>query len=114
MKKSVLLTVLVCVLTALAAVSSVHAADLLEQIREKGYMTVAMEGTYAPWTYHDEDDKLTGFDYDVANELADSLGVEAQFVEGPWDGLLAGVEVGRYDVLINCVGVTEERQKKYD
>ena len=114
MKKNILLPVLVCVLTVFAAVSSVHAADLLEQIREKGYMTVAMEGTYAPWTYHDEEDKLTGFDYDVANEIAERLGVEARFVEGPWDGLLAGVEAGRYDVLINCVGVTEERQKKYD
>ena len=114
MKKNILLPVLVCVLTVFAAVSSVHAADLLEQIREKGYMTVAMEGTYAPWTYHDEEDQLTGFDYDVANEIAERLGVEARFVEGPWDGLLAGVEVGRYDVLINCVGVTEERQKKYD
>jgi len=114
MKKNILLPVLVCVLTVFAAVSSVHAADLLEQIREKGYMTVAMEGTYAPWTYHDEEDQLTGFDYDVANEIAERLGVEARFVEGPWDGLLAGVEAGRYDVLINCVGVTEERQKKYD
>ena len=79
MKKNILLPVLVCVLTVFAAVSSVHAADLLEQIREKGYMTVAMEGTYAPWTYHDEEDKLTGFDYDVANEIAERLGVEARF-----------------------------------
>lgn len=114
MRKNILLSVLLCALIVFGAVSSVSAADLLQQIKEKGYMVVAMEGTYAPWTYHDENDDLTGFDFDVANEIAERLGVEARFVEGPWDGLLAGVEVGRYDVLINCVGVTEERQKKYD
>ena len=94
--------------------AGVYAADQLEQIRENGYMTIAMEGTYAPWTYHDENDVLTGFDVDVAKGIAERLGVEARFVEGPWDGLLAGVEVGRYDVLINSVGVTEERKLKYD
>lgn len=114
MKKFLLLSLLLCAMFSLAVVSTVSAADLLDQIREKGYMTVAMEGTYAPWTYHDENDNLTGFDVEIANEIAKRLGIEAQFVEGPWDGLLAGVEVGRYDVLINCVGVTEERQKKYD
>ena len=94
--------------------AGVYAADQLEQIRENGYMTVAMEGTYAPWTYHDENDVLTGFDVDVAKGIAERLGVEARFVEGPWDGLLAGLEVGRYDVLVNCVGVTEERKLKYN
>ena len=114
MKKNLLLSVLFCVLIALGIVSSVSAADLLDQIKERGYMTVAQEGTYAPWSYHDEEDVLTGFDVDVAREIAKRLGVEAQFIEGPWDGLLAGVEVGRYDVLINSVGVTEERKLKYD
>lgn len=113
MKKNLLITflslMLIFVFTAAAG-----AADLLDQVKERGYMTVAQEGTYAPWSYHDENDVLTGFDVDVAREIAERLGVEAQFVEGPWDGLLAGVEVGRYDVLINCVGVTEERKLKYD
>ncbi|MBQ6504633.1 MAG: transporter substrate-binding domain-containing protein [Flexilinea sp.] len=114
MKKHLLLSLLLSVLVVFGIFSTVSAADLLDQIKEKGYMTVAQEGTYAPWSYHDENDVLTGFDVDVANEIAERLGVKAQFVEGPWDGLLAGVEVGRYDVLINCVGVTEERKLKYD
>ena len=114
MKRNLLLSVLFCLSVILGVVSSVSAADLLDEIREKGYMTVAQEGTYAPWSFHDANDVLTGFDVDVAKEIAERLGVEARFVEGPWDGLLAGVEVGRYDVLINSVGVTEERKLKYD
>ena len=50
-----------------------------------------MEGTWAPWTYHDEDDNLVGYDVEVAQQIAEKLGVKATFVEGEWDGLLAGM-----------------------
>lgn len=88
--------------------------DLLNQIKDKSKITVAMEGTWAPWTYHDENDKLVGFDTEVAKAIADKLGVEVSYVEGEWDGLFAGLDGGRYDVVVNGVEVTEERQEKYD
>ena len=83
-------------------------------IKAKGEITIAMEGTWAPWTYHDENDKLVGFDVEIGQYIADYLGVKANFVEGPWDGLLAGLDAGHYDIMVNGVGVTEERQEKYD
>ena len=88
--------------------------DLLAQIKEKGEITIATEGTWAPWTYHDENDELVGFDIEVAKAIADKIGVSANFVEGEWDGLLAGIESGRYDIMANGVEVTEERAAKYD
>ena len=90
------------------------AADLLAAIREKGEITIAMEGTWAPWTYHDEADKLVGFDVEIGEKIAEKLGVKATFIEGEWDGLLAGLEAGRYDIMINGVDVTPEREQKYD
>ena len=87
--------------------------DLLSTIKERGYITVAMEGTWAPWTYHDEDDNLVGFDVEVAKAVADELGVDVQYQEGEWDGLLAGVQSGRYDIMVNGVGYTEERAQAY-
>ena len=89
-------------------------ADLLAKIREKGSVTIAMEGTWGPWTYHDEADRLVGFDVEVGQKIAEKLGVEAEFIEGEWDGLLAGLEAGRYDIMINGVDITPERQQKYD
>ncbi len=88
--------------------------DLLARIKEKGEIVIAMEGTWAPWTYHDENDKLVGFDTEVGEAIAEILGVKAVFVEGEWDGLLAGLEVGRYDLMINGVEITDERSEKYD
>ena len=89
-------------------------ADQLARIQQAGKITVAMEGTWAPWTYHDEQDELVGFDVEVAKKIAEKLGVEAEFIEGEWDGLLAGLEAGRYDIMVNGVDYTEERAQKYD
>ena len=49
--------------------------DLLARIRQKGEIVVATEGAWAPWTYHDENDQLVGFDVEVAQGVAAKLGV---------------------------------------
>lgn len=94
--------------------SKEEAKDLLAEIKERGEIVIAMEGTWSPWTYHDEDDKLVGFDVEIAQKIADELGVDAKFEEGEFDGLLAGIDGGRYDIMVNGVGMDEERQEKYD
>lgn len=88
--------------------------DLLSAIQDKGEIVIAMEGTWAPWTYHDEEDQLVGYDVEVGQLIAEKLGVEATFVEGEWDGLLAGLDAGRYDIMINGVEITDDRAEKYD
>ncbi len=79
-----------------------------------GKLTIAMEGNWAPWTYHGDDGVLTGFDVEIGQAIAASMGKEAEFIEGEWDGLFAGMDAGRYDLVINGVDVTEDRQAKYD
>ena len=91
-----------------------QAADLLAQIRERGTITIATEGTWAPWTYHDENDQLVGYDIEVARAVAEKLGVEPEFIEGEWDGLLAGVDSGRYDIMANGVDIDPAREEQYD
>ncbi len=88
--------------------------DLLAQIQERGELIVALEGTWSPWNYHDETGNLVGYDVEVAQNIAEKLGVTATFVEGNFDGLLAGVSSGRYDIMVNGVDVTEERQQQFD
>ena len=52
--------------------------------------------------------------YEDGLALAEKLGVEPQFVEGEWDGLLAGLDAGRYDIMVNGVDITPDRAAKYD
>ena len=89
-------------------------ADLLSEIQARGELVIALEGTWSPWSYHDEDGVLTGYDVEVGRLIARELGVEAAFVEGQWDGLFAGLDSGRYDMVINGVDVDEARSEKYD
>ncbi len=114
MKRIVCVFMVALMLCALFSGCGKQSGDLLEQIQEKGEITVAMEGTWAPWTYHDEDDNLVGYDVEVAQKIAEKLGVKVSFIEGEWDGLLAGLDAGRYDIMVNGVDITEERAEKYD
>lgn len=91
-----------------------HAGENLNAIKSAGALKIGTEGTYAPFTYHDESGKLVGFDVEIGEEVAKRLGVKAQFLEGKWDGLIAGLDANRYDTVINQVGITEARKQKYD
>jgi cystine transport system substrate-binding protein len=84
-----------------------------EQIQEKGYITFATEGTYSPYSYHNDDDELVGYDVEVAQAVAEKLGVEAKFTETQWDGIVAGLDAKKYDVIANQVSITDEREEKY-
>ena len=89
--------------------------DHLERIQAAGKLTIATEGVWAPFTYHDESsDELVGFDVEVAKEVAKKLGVEAEFKEVNFDGGLTGVQQGTFDMMANGVDVTEERSNSYD
>ena len=89
-------------------------ANLLEEIKSRGYITIATEGNWAPWTFHDAaTDELTGFDVEMGRLIAEGLGVEARFEETPWDSILAGIDSGRFDTACNGVGYLPERAEKY-
>lgn len=99
---------------SLLSVASSHAETNLEKIKAAGIIKIGTEGTYAPFTYHDKDGKLVGFDVEIGQAVAEKLGVKAEFLEGKWDGLIAGLDANRYDVVINQVGITDARKQKYD
>ena len=88
--------------------------DHLARIQEAGKIVVGLEGDWQPFSFHDESDTLVGFDVEVAQNIGERIGVEVEFVEAAWDGLFAGMESGRYDIVVNGVDITEDRQKSYD
>lgn len=55
-------------------VKSYAAGDLLEQVKQRGTLIVGLEGTYPPFSFQGEDGKLTGFEVDFANALAEHMG----------------------------------------
>ncbi|ANU09989.1 amino acid ABC transporter substrate-binding protein [Planococcus antarcticus DSM 14505] len=88
--------------------------DVLAKVQEEGTLVIGTEGTYPPFTFHDASGELTGFDVEIAREVADRLGVEAEFLETQWDAMFAGLDAGRFDMVANQVGINPERQESYE
>lgn len=90
------------------------AQSSLEAIKASGKLRIGTEGTYAPFTFHDKNGKLTGFDVEIAQEVSKRLGVEPEFIETPWDGIFAGLDAKRFDTVFNEVTIRDDRKEKYD
>jgi polar amino acid transport system substrate-binding protein len=76
---------------------------------------VGMEIGYPPMEYFDADGTTPiGFDVEVSKAVADYLGLEIEYVDTAWDGIFAGVNTDKYDVIFSSVSILESRQKEYN
>lgn len=86
----------------------------LEEVQEEGVLTIGTEGTYRPFSFHEDGSgELTGFDVEIATAVGEELGVEVNFEETQWDAMFAGLESARFDVIANQVSITDEREESY-
>lgn len=99
----------------LTACGSSNDSAGIDGIRDRGVLRVGTEGTYSPFSYQDKTTgAMAGYDIDVANAVAEKLGVRTEFVATPWDSLFAALEADRFDIVANQVTITPERQATYD
>ncbi|WP_225754821.1 amino acid ABC transporter substrate-binding protein [Actinotalea sp. Marseille-Q4924] len=83
-------------------------------VQEAGVLVVGTEGTYRPFSFHEEGSgDLVGYDVEVIEAVAEELGVDVEFEETQWDAIFAGLEAGRFDVIANQVSITPEREEAY-
>ena len=87
----------------------------LQRVLDAGKLTVGCEGNWVPYVYNEDGTgELTGFEVEIAKEIASRLGVEAEFnVASQWDGVIAGLDAKRYDTVICGTNPNPERQEKY-
>ncbi len=85
--------------------------DLLSDIEGRGVVRVSTDPNYEPQSFLDENGEFTGFDVDVAREIAKRLGVEVEFVTPDWDVITAGNWAGQWDMSVGSMTVTVDRQE---
>jgi polar amino acid transport system substrate-binding protein len=92
------------------------AADLLpERIRKSGVLRVATAVGYPPMEmYKPGTTELTGVDPDLAQALADRLGVKLQLTNAAFDGLIPGLNSGRFDLVMSSMTDSPQRRKAVD
>ncbi|MFT8324005.1 MAG: transporter substrate-binding domain-containing protein [Lentilactobacillus hilgardii] len=82
------------------------------ELLQKGTLTVGLEGTYAPYSYR-KNTKLTGFEVDLARQIAKRSHLKVKYVPTKWDSLIAGLGSKKFDVVLNDITITPQRQKQY-
>jgi L-cystine transport system substrate-binding protein len=105
----------VALLLAAALALPALAGELLDTVKARGTLRIAMEGTYPPFNFKDQKTgQLAGYDVDVARIVAARLKLKPEFVTAEWSAILAGLAAGKYDVIVSQVGITPKRQESFD
>ncbi|KAA0573332.1 transporter substrate-binding domain-containing protein [Azospirillum sp. B21] len=77
-------------------------------------LRIATEGAFAPWNATDPAGRLVGFEVDLAHDLCRRMAVECEVVAQDWDGILPGLQQGKYDAVMAGVSITADRAKVVD
>lgn len=73
-----------------------------------GVLSMATEATFPPYEYYDGD-AIVGIDVEIAQAIADKLGLELQVTDIAFDSIIPGVQSGKYDIGLAGMTVTDER-----
>jgi polar amino acid transport system substrate-binding protein len=84
---------------------------MVEQVMKRGVLRVGMS-TFVPWAMQDKAGNFVGFEIDVANRLAQDMGVKAEFIPTKWSGIIPSLLTGKFDIIIGGMGIRPERNLK--
>jgi len=101
--------IFVVIVLAIATVTSVNAQDVINRIKTNGELRVGTTGNQPPYSLKTKENKIIGYEMDLAEGLATSMGVGLKIVEMPFSQLLSALEAGKIDVVMSGMTITTER-----
>lgn len=72
---------------------------------------IAVEGSFPPFNYLDSENKLQGFDVEIARALCANAHMTCEFVMQKWEEMIPNLNANRYDAIVSSMSKSEERQK---
>ena len=92
-------------------VSSLLLCGVSAQAKEWKSITIATEGSYEPWNLTLPGGKLGGFEPELMADLCQRMAIQCKLVVQNWDGMIAGLNAGKYDVIMDAIVITPDRKK---
>lgn len=92
-------------------------ADKLQQVKDAGVLKVGTSAEYSPYEFHkvvDGEDKIVGFDDFIVQEIAKDMGVEVEYTDMDFDGLLGALQADKVDIVLSGMTPSEERKQSVD
>lgn len=106
-----LLVLLVAPLSASEVRQELVKESTLEHVIAKNKIRVGFS-TFVPWAMKDKQGGYTGFEIEVAQQLAKDMEVDAEFVPTKWSGIIPALLTGKFDIIIGGMGITPARNLK--
>jgi len=91
--------------------SSIVALSMFISIAQADSIRIGTEGAYPPWNSKDASGKLIGFEVELAWTLCRYIGQQCEMVEQDWDGMIPGLIMQKFDVIMAGMSITDERLK---
>jgi L-cystine transport system substrate-binding protein len=114
MKFATLKKIVMAGLIGATCIAATAHAELLDDVKQRGTLRIGLEGTFPPFNSKDSKGDLVGFDVDIAKAVAAKLGVKPEFITTEWSAIIAGLQAGKFDVIVNQVGITDKRKESLD
>ena len=112
MKKRTFCKMIVGAALAIGLSGAAYADDVLAKVKTAGLMKVGTETEFAPFDYIDAG-AHAGLNVDLFDEIGKELGVKIEWVALPWDGVLPGLEAGKFDMVAGPATITKARMEHY-
>ncbi len=84
----------------------------LKKVLDAGKLVLGLDATFKPMGYTDENDKIVGFDIDLAEEVCKRMGVKLETYNVNWDTKEQDLNAGTIDCIWNGLSVSDERKKQ--
>lgn len=96
---------IIAILTVSLISSVIFAADTKP-------IVFATEASYPPFESMNSQGQMQGFDIDIIKAICDHVQLSCKFINQPWDSLIPGLQLGKFDVIFGSLMITAERQKQ--
>lgn len=83
--------------------------SVIRQAKQRGKLVIAMEQSFRPFEWRDENDTLLGFDVDLGREIGRELGVEVEFLHVDWESIIPTLVGNKADLIVSGMTATPER-----
>lgn len=105
--------VVACVATWAMTLSVVQAGDTstMRKVLERGKIVVGVKADYKPWGFRDPSGKIVGMEVDMAQDVADALGVELELVAVQSSNRMQFLQQGKIDLMIATMSDRSDRRK---
>jgi polar amino acid transport system substrate-binding protein len=94
-----------------APTNAAGVTDLLSEVHKRGKLIISTDANYQPLSYRASDGTWRGFDVEVGREIARRLGVQPEFLDINFDVTTSGNWNGRWDLNVDSMTVTHDRQR---